>query len=392
MLLWLSPIFFLFILGLIGSEALKKERFVDPFQLAIVNEDPAFETKLVIRQLTEGEHLTSVIRTIEADEKGAKRLLEENKIAAVIFIPNGFSKDVARGVNTPVTVIGNEKRPLQAELTRQVMESAADFTSAAQSGINTVSYFMKGMDFSQKERKKEFKKDVVSFSFHILGRGSIFEEKKQAAPYQVHLWQYYAVSFLALMMMIWSFTALFLLNNKINKALSLRLLSAGFSPYHAACSKVIFVLLTVLVSSIVLASMLIVSGIVSLHIEAGHFAVGLTVTVFLFTSFFVMADALLANEKIYLFAGVTFLLLGAATGGHIVPAVYFPDWLERLSSFTINSWVLEYMLLLFYPGQDQPFFHLSLLLLCAACSFILITAAVLHRRVHERRKTSGHLL
>ncbi|MFK2825178.1 ABC transporter permease [Bacillus sp. B190/17] len=389
MFLWLSPIFFLFIVGLIGSEGLEKERFVDPFQLVIVNEDPTFETRLVISQLTEGEHLNSIMRTVESDRKEAKQLLEENKAAAVVYIPRGFSKDVAKGINTPVTVVGNEQRPLQAALVRQVMESAAGFTSAAQSGINTVHYFMKEMDFTKEERKKEFKKNVVSFSLDILGRGNIFEEKKQAALYQINLWHYYAVSFLTLMMMVWSFTGLFLFNNQMNKALSRRLLTVGFSSYHGAAAKMTFVLIVVLMSSMITVILLMISGMVNLHIESLRFTGGFILTAFLFAVFFVMIDTLLADEKLYLLVGLACLFVGTTAGGHIIPAVYFPGWLEQINVLTINAWALEYMLTFFYQHSAQTFLKLSFILLSIACSFSLITIAILYWRMRERRRASG---
>ncbi|MEK4534183.1 hypothetical protein NST21_02225 [Peribacillus sp. FSL K6-1552] len=51
--MWLTPIFFLLGAAVIGNYFLKEESRVQPFKVAIVNDDPSVETNLVIEQLTD---------------------------------------------------------------------------------------------------------------------------------------------------------------------------------------------------------------------------------------------------------------------------------------------------------------------------------------------------
>ncbi|MEK1831946.1 ABC transporter permease [Priestia megaterium] len=108
--------------------------------MAIVDKDDTAQTKYVIEQLTEGK-LRKILKPLYTNEQKAKQLLQQNKVAAIVMLPKGFSHDIAHGKNQPLYVIGNSNKPLQSQLFRYVMESAADYTSAAQSGINTVEAF-----------------------------------------------------------------------------------------------------------------------------------------------------------------------------------------------------------------------------------------------------------
>ncbi|MDQ0243741.1 ABC-2 type transport system permease protein [Bacillus fengqiuensis] len=342
-LLWLSPIFFLLGLGIIGSEMLEEEARVESFKVAIVNEDSTFETRLVIRQLTESPHLNRLIRTIHMDRKQAEASLRHNEIAAAVYIPKGFSRDVAKGKNTPVKVVGNRKRPLQSQLIRHVMESAADFTSAAQSGINTVYYFMEKAEFPRKERKAEFKRDILSFSLHILGRGELFEEKKQNHLFQQSLVQYYAISFYTLLIMIWSFMGLLLLKANVNRSVHTRFLSMGISGFQLAAAKICFLFLLVFISSMLLAVSMLPWQEVPIPVHKTAFIAGTMLIILVCTTFFVMIEVLIKNERLFPLISMGLLLFGAMTGGHLIPAVYFPDWLERLNAWSVNGWILTYM-------------------------------------------------
>lgn len=343
MILWLTPIFFLLFLGIIMSQLITEDKIMEPFHVAIVNEDPTFETKLVIKQLTDSTHLNQVMKTIETDSDDANKLLKNDQIAATIFIPKGFSKDVAKGINTPITVISNTKKPLQSRLVRHIMDSAANLTSSAQSGINTVSYFMKEGDFKKKQRKSQFKRDVSSFSLHILGRGKLFDEKEQNHLFNQNLIHYYLLSFYVLLIMIWSFLALYLFKRKMKNAVYDRFLSLGYTSFHFLIGRGLAAFILVVISTL----LAFVPVFLWQELIQGSGFFVLLMSTFLiagvFISFFILLDFLLQNDKIYFVLSLILILLGALFGEHFIPIMYFPEWMQLLNHLTINGWVLTFV-------------------------------------------------
>ncbi|GIN86897.1 hypothetical protein J6TS2_32830 [Heyndrickxia sporothermodurans] len=365
------PIILLTGIGFVGTQIVQKDSRLDPFYVAMVNEDPTFETKMVVRQLTENESLNKLMRTIQTDSEKAKELLRKNKVAAIIHIPKGFSSDVAHGINTPVEVVGNNQRPLQSQLVRYLMNSAADFTSAAQSGINTINDYMKKMDFPETERKKELRKNVVTYAFHVLGRGEIYQEKKLEVLFQRNLLQYYILSFYALLIMVWGYSGLLLFSSRMNPSVQLRLLSVGVSQNQIVFAKLFTLLLFIAPLSLILG----VPVIWWMGLEVIPFILLTLVIVLTFVSFFLFLEALLRSERAYQLVGVTFIILGTIAGGHLIPTIYFPEWLEKLSMYILNSWVLSLILSIFQEDWTEPITVLLVLIFV----FIVLTSLCLKR-------------
>ena len=363
------PILFISGIGLIGSQLFQQESRVQPFQVAIVNEDPTFETKMVIKQLTDNDHLNQLMETIQTNQTHADELLNKNEIAGVIYIPKGFSGNVAHGENTPVQVVGNQRRPLQSQLIHYLLKSAADLTSAAQSGINTVNDFMVENDFPKDVRKKELRKNIVTYALHVLGRGQVFEEVKKASLFQEDILQYYAISFFILLLMIWGFCGQLLLSSRINQSVSLRLLSYGITQIQIIAAKFVALFLLVMGCSLIIG----IPMIIWMELAPWSFVFGSILISLVFSLFFLMLESLFQREKVFLLLGVIFILVGAIVGGHLIPTVYYPSWLEQMSSYSVNAWALTFMLEIFHGEWTSSLSHSFKLLLLSSCGFLFIS-------------------
>lgn len=341
LILLLTPMLFLAGIGVICTKILNEKNHVEFFDIAIVDNDQTIETKYVIQQLLDSGNLSKAANVHQVDEHQAMALMEKNEIAAMVVIPEGFSEDVKTGTNTPVKVIGNASKPLQSQLVLHVLESAARLTSAAQSGINTVYHFLKEENSSSEVLQAEYKKNILSFSLHILGRGEIFEVKEKQNLFQQDIVQYYVLSFYLLLIMIWSFGFSYLLKGKSNESLRLRLYSRGITGFEEkiaslATSVVYLTFISILLSIPIL---MWIDQPISRSIVMATLLIVLT-----FVSFFMMVETLVSSEKLYLLAGIGLIIMGAIAGGHIIPTVYFPAWLENIGLYTINSWAFEFLL------------------------------------------------
>lgn len=340
--LWLTPIFFLVGAAIIGTQQFKEESRTEQFKVAIVNEDQTFETQLVIQQLTESPHL-KIFSTMEVDQATAESYLRDNEIAAIIHIPHDFSRDVAKGINTPVKVIGNAKRPLQSQLILHVLESAADFTSAAQSGINTVDYFMEIADFSKEEKRSQFKQNVLSFALHILGRGEIFETVEKQNLFQQSILIYYALSFYVLLIMIWSYMGILLLKTNMKRPIRLRMDAMGFLKVHSVFARMLVVFTLVIGSALLVAIPLCIwQGVADFYQLMVLIGATMLITL-VFLSLFMLIEALFESEKLYSTVSLLVIIVSGIIGEHFIPTVYYPDWLEKLNAFSLNGWILKWI-------------------------------------------------
>ncbi|MBS2970980.1 ABC transporter permease [Metabacillus sp. KIGAM252] len=365
----------------IAAKAFTDKERLDPFKAAIVDQDETFQTGYVIKQLTDNEELTRVVKPVVTTEANARKLLKENKIAGMAILPENFSQTIMNGENVPLTVIGNENKPLQAYLFRQVMESAADYTSAAQSGINTVYDFMLQADLSNEVRKTEYKKDVLSFSLHALGRNEVFEETEEGSLFLENILSYYGISIFTLLLMVWAYQILLFMRGQITSGIRTRLLLYKMSAWRLSLSEW-------LAASVFLIPLL-AAGVYAL--KAGHIwdgerlletGAGTILILLIFTALFGFISSIFTSDRLFQVVSTVFISTGCVLGGHFIPSFYLPAWLEPYSLFSINTYTLDLAYSLFSGGNTD--FSPLLFLLCALIALIGMGAILREKRLEAR--------
>ena len=373
MIVLLSPIVFLVGMAFILTNVFQTDEHVQLFEIAIVDQDHRFETKMVIQQLTENRSITKLMKIIETDEYKAEEMLKKNQIIAMVVIPKGFSESIIEGINTQVLVIGNNQRPLQSQLVRHLLESATDFTSAAQSGINTVYYYMKKepVSFTSKQLEAEYKKNIVSFALHVLGRGEIFETKEAGNLFQHNTHQYYALSLYLLLLLIWCFGLLFMLNGVIGDSIKIRLISIGVTRVQLTVVNQISLIL--LVTPVAFLFGIPLFHYLGMDLLNPSLLMAILLSTVLFCAFFIMLDSLTYNQHTYQFAGISLLIVGAIIGGNVIDPIYLPTWLAEIGRYTINSSSLGLLLTIFdgEPAYTQLLTLLALTFICLLITFMI---------------------
>ena len=310
----------------------------EPFKVAIVDNEKSMETGYIIQHLTEAEHMKSILTVIEATEEEAAQLLEQDQIAAIMIIPDQFSKDIARGINTPVKVVGNSQRPFQSQIVRHFMESAADFVSSAQSGVNTVDAFLREADASQEMIRQAFQTSIVDFSFHALGRNDVYDEVIIDELHTTDLKQYYLGSGLIGMVMIWAFISLWLTRASMGNLVLRRLVISGVSAWHRFSARLISAFMIVLIQLALLSPFFWQFDLISQPIQLILY---LLVIGFTFITCFLLIETITMKEKPMLVVSTVILFIFLLLGGHILPTVYLPAWLEKVSAIIPNYWALN---------------------------------------------------
>ncbi|OEH91366.1 ABC transporter permease [Bacillus solimangrovi] len=375
------PLILLFSLGLVGFQFFSQSEHVEPFKIAIVDHDGTFETRYIINQLTTHEQLQALIEPVSLSEEQAGEYMKSNMIAAMVIIPEDFSKHVARGKNIPIKVIGNSRKPLQANLVRHLMTSAASFASAAQSGINTVDFFIHKSNISNAERRSVYKENIVTYSLYVLGRNEIFVEKNIEGLHQRNLIQYYMISLFVLLIFIWSFSGITLMHGRIEGSLAKRLLSRNISSVVITISNLLSLTIFISVLSVLIGVVcLFLIDLISFYVLI-RFIGYMIFSVFSFVTLFYFVHSMINSEKVYQLIGLIVVGVGAVAGGHVIPPAYFNGWVEVLHSVLINGKALQLMLSLFEQSSES---NQSILIFLICTSVVFVGMTMLHAVREER--------
>lgn len=346
------PLVILLIIVFATASLFQNEAMIEPFQLVLVNEDDTLATRMIVSHFEEAEELEGFAEVVHADYDQALNLLAENKAAAAIIIPEGFSADLERGQNTPIEVVGNHQRPLQALLVRTMMQSGTNLVTAAQSGVNTIYHFMREAGASSEILNETFQNAVWDMALHSLGRGKIFEQRTVSALENVSLLVYYALSFVLIFLLFGGLLGLKAFVEERENRLINRLIVQGVRSSHILVAKwlsVCFVMLLQL--SLLTIPFLWVLG----DLFQGSYAL----TALVFISYMAAVSALMLMiavlaKSLYMANVAAFTLLGFTVliGGSLIPLIYLPNWAATASVFSIHRWATDGLLASMFTNVD----------------------------------------
>ena len=344
---WKTLVFIFFIpLGILvclsyffASITLQKQ-FVKPFDVAIVDYDQTLETRTLVQQFNNSKPMKDLVTMIQANDKLAMSMLKENRIASVVIIPKGFSADLSQGKNTPVVVVGNNQRPLQSLLVRSLMESSADFVTAAQSGVNTVCWFLKKANAPTEVVQNELQSSILTFTLHSLGRLEFFNEEEITDLAIRSPAQYYFFSGLIILIELWGLMLTGVFREARNMLVEQRMLLFGVKKRGLVLANLISL------SSLLVLQAAVVVMAVSILVNQQNPKIFLAVILVSWSvgALFVFLNRIVSDPALFNITGLSAILLFALIGGGIVPLSYLPPVFEQLSTLSMNRWALDLVL------------------------------------------------
>jgi len=321
-----------------------KSGFVEPFKIALVDCEDSAQTRILSRQLEEIRIFSGIERV---SEDRAKELISQNKAAAAIVIPEGFSESVLHGENKPVTVIGNRAMPLESFIVKSLMQSAANLVSAGQSAINTVYCFGKKAGLEEDELEREFNESVKEMFLNALGRNQIFSRAAHLPIYDLSPAEYFTSALVAVFLMFAGMPAMKMFVMEKSSGLSKRLRASPVSACWVILSKFAVALSVSLIQFLII--------IFSTYIAFGNYwgapAVNILLLLagilFAVASWAVFVASVCRTPAAVDAVGNLGILLMAVAGGSIYPLSSMPSFVRVLSKATINRWAMEGFMILF---------------------------------------------
>lgn len=327
----LFPILLLGITYLGLKPLLQDKQWVEPFSVAIVDEDNTFETKLLMKQYQESEELQNVLSFNKTDAGEASELLAANKIAGIVIVPDGFTKGIRHGKNIPVSVIGNPERPFQAELLKQVMVSNANLISSAQSGANAAFHYLRKMGLPSDEFRTYRDAIITDFTLQALNRNKIYETETLSALGGITSLEFYSVSGVLILLMIGGLFGMSLTARSEQAALRERLSLQGIRSGVFFMSNILSVFVLLVIQAIILVS-LFYSVTKTWSIPAAVILLAYCLSV---SSLFAVCQELFQQNGAKWGAGIILVTGITATSGSVLPLSYLPEIWRSMSFLNV---------------------------------------------------------
>ncbi|WP_137791018.1 ABC transporter permease [Bacillus sp. E(2018)] len=379
----LFPILLLGITYLGLKPLLEEKQWVEPFAVAIVDEDNTFETKLLMKQYENSEELKNVLTFEQTDAENASEKLANNEIAGMVIVPDGFTKGIRKGKNIPVTVIGNPERPFQAKLLQQVMVSNANLISSAQSGANAAFHYLRKMELSSEEFRAYRDTVITDFTLQALNRNKIYKTETLSAFGGVTTLDYYSLSGVLILLLVGGLFGMSLTARSEQQVLRERLTLQGVRSGVFFFSNVISVFLLLVIQSAVLLSLF--------YVLTKTWSI--TATVILLAYCLVIASLFALCQELFVRNGAKWgagIILGmglVATSGSVLPLSYLPEMWRSISLLNIVHHAHSGLIDTLFAGNET---WMSVLVLLSISITIWVVSLLLIT-IKKRLPWSGQL-
>lgn len=346
------------------SPLLEGNKFIEPFNIAIVDKENSMESRMLINQFLShagtddiySEDASSLVNFIKTDETTGMEMVEKGEAAGVIIIPEGFVYSMSVGENKPFVVITDPSQPLAANFIKKYMESYADLISASQNGIMTAYVFYSRAASSEEFYNKKYSDVVTRFSLKALSRTEAFSTRATSHIPDVTRYEYFTASLLAVFIMFGGIMGIKFTAGEKQLGISTRLNTSPLTgtEYIAARFTTVFIL-----SLLQFLSVIIPGGIVfKIYLRTSPLClfVAFAITVFTVSAWAVFIAVVSPTPVAADLAGSLGTLLMAAAGGSIYPLTALPDSIKSLSYLTINRWAVQGFLEIFSGRLNTAFF------------------------------------
>ena len=356
----------LFIIGIgigifqFAEKWLQPTSFVQPFRVALVDEERSLETRMILRQFQQAREVSDLLTFVEADKQQAERMLASGEVVATLLVPQSFSDDLQIGKNTPLIVDIGRGRSVEALLFVEMMRSGTNLINASQTAINTTYSYLKDWGFTGQALQNKIDEAIIYFTLKSLKRGELVAQETMSATGDFSWTNYYQASLLIILPFLFSLFMIPIANMSLKSEVIKRLISMNVGAFSFVIST--FYLLFVIVA----AQMLILGGIVLLFGE-GLFDWGDLLLLFNVAFFFAAYFSFFASFREL--SGFWAFLVGGALiviGGLVVPVSFLPEWVQVTEKLSPFYW-LHQLLLERGGGAILVTFSLSILFLFLAC-------------------------
>lgn len=362
----------------ISTSLFVNHNFISPITLVIVDQEQSFYTNLFIQKITETPSLEQNIEIIKSSKEEGYKLLKENKAGGMVIIPDEFTSNMQKSIFDPIIVIGNHKKPLEAAIIKEGMESATNLMSAAQSAVFTIVHYGMEQGLTPDQVDQVFQKAAISFSLKALGRGQLFSQTIKTPWMDLQASYFYFSSILILFLSLYGLQGMYLyMSQKENKIIT-RMISTGLPLWKIILGKwlaltfFLFVHANLIVWLCKLMKLFEISG-----------EIGLAILLLLITSSCISSLTLIISmisKNSYLASMMIFALslLGVFLGGGLIPYSYMPSFMEQFGKFTLNYWSNQGLIYALFSQQaDKVWQSILIISGLTIVSLVCLTLSIL---------------
>lgn len=364
-------LFIFFLFSTIFDGFMKEQRLIDVVQIAIVDQEDSRLSKMLVGHFKNNEKFSKLFKVTVDDQKTIEALYDDDQFSAIIYIPDGFTDSLLRFKNTPLKITLNANYPLQNTVLENIMSSYSTYIKAVDVGIYSLQEILESQGLEEEDLDKI--NDIFSANMVLtaLGRNELFEDEVIETFPSASSNAYFIYAIILLMIIFIATSGASLVSDELKSMCLHRYKSTASSYLKFSLSKITVMYLNLLMVMIpMLFAIKYFQTNLSLEYTFFIFLFLSLVTLFFITFSITIGLLFFKNEISLLISTMTTLILGIL-GGHFIPIQIMPKFIQDLSSYTPNYWMLRACLYLNNQSITPELLLTSMGIFIATCSMIV---------------------
>src|SRR5699024_4922517 len=318
---------------------------IEPIKIAIVNQDDAEETEMLINMLAETEEMFASYIAMEVlEEAEAEEEILANELSAYIVFPERFIEDLFIGKQVTLPVVGNVNKKMDSMIVKEIVDSVMRHINTSQANILLINRYAKEMMEDDEARNDYLFEQFLSFFLFALGKDSIITTDEAENIATTSLSKYYSLSAIFILTTVWLWLIYLFIHRDEAARLEERIRLYGVTTLQQLLAKMtlVFVIHSVLSIALWIAFIQSTKAIFELEDYGRLFMVFLLYTITLLVILSII-ELITSSLKSRLLLQLVVIILLVICSGAIVPVIYFPLYIQDKLSFIFSYEALYWL-------------------------------------------------
>lgn len=340
----ISMIILCLAIGVAGNQILYDKTTVEPFGLAIVDEEDSEWTHMIMDAVSQMETVTRLCEIQVTDEMGAKEKLNSGEVVGIITIPPNFVEDVMTGKNTPIIIEKKEGTMLEGIVVDKLIAAGTKLLSAAQVGIYaTLDCYSYG-NGEEKDYSRLLQEINLIFAKRMLARNQIYKEKEVVATGALSPLVHYLLTAFIVMMMLSLILVMQIIEPLNQNEMLMRYKVAKVKGSTILLQKWVCLMgFNIVLGTLSLGAIAICGRKIDFPIQ-WHISVATLMSAVLvaggLAAIGLFVGMLLRGKEAYGLFIFLITLVQAFLAGGIIPDAFLPETIHKLGYFTYNKYAI----------------------------------------------------
>lgn len=357
------------------NDYMSEKRILDQVTIGLVDQENSLLSDMLVENFKSNKEFSSLFHLIIDEEALLLERYENNELSAIIYIPSDFTESLLHFDNRPLEMILNPNYPLQNTVLKNIMTSYSEYIKAVDIAIYSLYNSMKG-EVDGETLTKINEQFSINMVMTALNRNSLFEYVPIETFPSSTSSEYFIFSIIVLVIIFMTVSSSNGLVEEDKQMTLQRYMTCGNSLALFILSKIGAMTLNSVISLVPLFIA------IPLIMPFSVIELCLVYLIFILAIFFFSTLSLLIgiySGKVSTLVSSIFVLILAIIGGQFIPISVMPKFIQDISSFTPNYWIIRSCLYL-QQGTLETSYILASILVISSLVLSLLLAKIIRRQ------------